>query len=69
MDRSEIPTLNFTNVCTKVGQYVIFYNERISGVDYPKEYETNAVFIELCEVIVQGTGKQYYIPNILKTIY
>lgn len=54
-DGHQLPPLNFTTTCTEHGRYVIFYNERLNGVIYPAEYEVNNVFIELCEVIIQGT--------------
>lgn len=53
-DGPQLPPLNFTTPCTKHGRYVIFYNERLEGGVYPKEYEVNNVYEELCEVIVQG---------------
>lgn len=51
---TQIPHLNFIATCTEYTRYVIFYNERLDGVTYPKRYEVNNVFTELCEVIVQG---------------
>lgn len=51
---SELPVLNFTITCTEYGRYVIFYNERLQGVTYPKGYELFNVYNELCEVIVLG---------------
>nr|XP_034338137.1 uncharacterized protein LOC117692884 [Crassostrea gigas] len=53
-DGPQLPPLNFTTVCTEKGRYVIYYNERLDGVIYPKEYEVTNVYEELCEVIVQG---------------
>lgn len=53
-DGLQLPPLNFTAICTKRGRYVIFYNERYDNVNYPNAFETNLVFTELCEVIVQG---------------
>lgn len=50
----QLPPLNFTTTCPKYGRYVFFYNERLHGVAYPKEYEVLNVFTELCEVIVTG---------------
>lgn len=58
-DGPQLPPLNFTTTCTEHGRFVFFYNERINGATYPKEYEVDNVFTELCEVIVYG--KQYYI--------
>nr|XP_034319110.1 uncharacterized protein LOC105334073 isoform X2 [Crassostrea gigas] len=37
--------------CVAVGRYVIFYNERINGLKYPKGYSPHA-FVDLCEVEV-----------------
>lgn len=53
-DGSELPFLDFTTTCTELGRYVIFYNERLQGATYPKEYEIINVFTELCEVTVNG---------------
>ena len=53
-DGPQLPPLNFTTNCFTSGRYVIFYNERRSEVKYPEEYQTAAVYSELCEVIVQG---------------
>ncbi|XP_052717486.1 uncharacterized protein LOC128189775 isoform X1 [Crassostrea angulata] len=53
-DGPQLPPLNFTTVCTEKGRYVIYYNERLNGVIYPKGYEVTNVYEELCEVIVQG---------------
>lgn len=53
-DGSELPLLDFTTTCTELGRYVIFYNERLQGATYPKDYELINVFTELCEVIVNG---------------
>lgn len=50
----QLPPLNFTTICTEYGRYIIFYNERLSGVTYPEKYEVTVVFTELCEVIVRG---------------
>lgn len=62
-DGPDLPPLNFTPTCITSGRYVTFYNEQISGVNYPAGYELNAVFTELCEVIVQGrkTNKRNFI--------
>lgn len=43
----------FTTDCFVHGQYIIYYNERISGVDYPDDY-LSVVRIALCEVEVYG---------------
>lgn len=53
-DGLQLPPLNFTAICTERGRYVIFYNERLDSVVYPDVYETDGVFTELCEVVVQG---------------
>lgn len=51
----QLPPLNFTTICAKSGRYVIFYNERLDNIIYPKGYEVSNVVTELCEVTVQGT--------------
>lgn len=53
-DIPQLPPLNFTTKCTEKGRYVIYYNERLDGVIYPGGYETQSVYTELCEVIVEG---------------
>lgn len=53
-DRPQLPPLNFTTMCPEKGQYVIYYNERLAGINYPTGYEVDNVNTELCEVIVQG---------------
>lgn len=54
-DRSPtLPPLNFTTLCLRQGRYVVFYNERLIGGNYPENYATINVFTELCEVIVKG---------------
>lgn len=53
-DEYQLPPLNFTKLCFEHGRYVIFYNERLEDVTYPKEYELYNVHTELCEVIVEG---------------
>lgn len=51
----ELPFTNVTTtICAEYGRYVIYYNERTSGVSYPKDYEVTNVFTELCEVSVEG---------------
>lgn len=57
-DGPQLPPLNFTSICTESARYVIFYNERLNRVNYPKGYEIANVITELCEVIVQGTYKK-----------
>lgn len=53
-DGPHLPPLNFTTTCLKSGRYVIFYNERLEGMNYSTGYSLEDVFTELCEVIVQG---------------
>lgn len=53
----QLPPLNFTSICTDLGRYVIFYNERLDEVTYPDGYEVINVHTELCEVTVQGKKK------------
>lgn len=64
-DGPQLPLLNFTTSCTEYGQYVIFYNERKDGVDYPEEYQFSTMYIELCEVIVKGIYIYVKFPLIL----
>eukprot|EP00105_Crassostrea_gigas_P025292 XP_011445829.1 PREDICTED: uncharacterized protein LOC105341166 [Crassostrea gigas] len=47
-----IPSV-FTTTCPVHGQYVIYYNERLPGVIYPRGYSA-AVFSGHCEVEVYG---------------
>lgn len=61
-----VPPLNFTTNCTEYNRYVIFYNERLDGVQYPEGYEVTNVFTELCDVIVQG--KTCYLLWILSKV-
>lgn len=49
------------------GRYVIFYNERMDNIVYPREYEATNVYTELCEVVIQG--KQNPGAFILKPTY
>lgn len=50
--RESVPVV-FTTTCPTHGQYVIYYNERLTTVNYPAEYST-LVDIDLCEVEVYG---------------
>lgn len=45
--------LIFIIFCMYFGCYVIFFNERLEGVNYFWGYEFS-IFIELCEVVVEG---------------
>ncbi|XP_061185212.1 protein jagged-1b-like [Saccostrea echinata] len=61
-DGPELPPLKFSTICAGYGRYVIFYNERLDGVNYPNGYERQA-YTDLCEVIVKGCNKTFYGPN------
>ncbi|XP_078318417.1 uncharacterized protein LOC144620713 [Crassostrea virginica] len=54
----QLPPLDFTIGCITHGRFVIYYNERLDGTNYPTGYEINNVFTELCEVTVRGCSKQ-----------
>lgn len=56
-DGLELPPLNLTKKCIEYGRFVIFYNERMDKIVYPREYEVTNVFTELCEVIIKGKKK------------
>lgn len=62
-NESPLPPLNFTTLCKEHGRYVIFYNERLDGISYPKNYTLTTVYTELCEVIVKGTTDIIYNSN------
>lgn len=68
-DGQELPLLDFNINCITHGRYVIFYNERLNGTEYPSNYERSPVFTELCEVTVIGMltsclfDFMYYSPN------
>lgn len=67
-DGPELPSLNFTTTCSERGRYVIFYNERLVGVDYPVNYVPAVVFTELCEVVVQGKSISFDKENCIISI-
>ncbi|XP_065926592.1 uncharacterized protein [Magallana gigas] len=52
----------FTTICPVHGQYVIYYNERLPGVTYPRGYSTY-VHSNLCEVEVYGCPGGFYSAN------
>ncbi|XP_062614716.1 multiple epidermal growth factor-like domains protein 10, partial [Saccostrea cucullata] len=56
-DGPDLPPLDFNTTCVGNARYVIFYNERLPEVVYPKEYAMSS-FTELCEVIVLGCLKE-----------
>lgn len=51
----ELPPLDFNTDCTAHGRYVIFYNERLAGTNYPSGFVTENVVTALCEATVTGT--------------
>ncbi|XP_065938052.1 multiple epidermal growth factor-like domains protein 10 [Magallana gigas] len=63
-DNSTVETMPtvFTTTCPVHGQYVIYYNERRSGVTYPDGYYY-FVSIALCEVEVYGCPSGFYGTN------
>lgn len=53
----------FNTTCPVHGQYVIYHNERLSGVVYPGGYSKYA-FNELCEVEVFGKSTTYKLVSL-----
>nr|XP_022304853.1 multiple epidermal growth factor-like domains protein 10 isoform X7 [Crassostrea virginica] len=49
----------FNKTCLVHGQYVIYYNERLTGDTYPQGYSDYA-YNELCELEVYGCPRGYY---------
>nr|XP_022308883.1 multiple epidermal growth factor-like domains protein 10 [Crassostrea virginica] len=56
--KSTIPAI-FNRTCSLHGQYIIYYNERLTNVTYPDGYSRYA-FNELCEVEVFGCPEPGY---------
>ena len=50
----ELPPLDVTISCIIHARYVIYYNDRLNGTNYPAGYEIDNVLNELCEVTVRG---------------
>lgn len=53
-DGLELLFLNFIVICIEIGCYVFFYNEWFDVVIYFDGYELFNVYIEFCEVVVEG---------------
>lgn len=56
-DGPELPPLDFNINCLTHGRFIIFYNERKDGINYPINYQIRNVYMELCEVYVSGRLK------------
>ncbi|XP_078317014.1 receptor-type tyrosine-protein phosphatase epsilon-like [Crassostrea virginica] len=54
----QLPPLDFTISCITHGRFVIYYNERLDGTNYPTGYEINNVYTELCELTARGCSKR-----------
>ena len=55
----QLPPLDFTISCITHGRFVIYYNERLDGTNYPAGYEIDNVVTELCEETVRGKVFQF----------
>lgn len=53
-----IPAI-FNTTCHTYGQYVIYYNERLSGTTYPEGYSLYA-WNEICELEVFGKKRTFF---------